>query len=269
MRTPRWPFVAVALLVLAAVALIGRQRQEAANLRATIVRQRAAARERAALMAENRRLAAHQVSVEELDRLRAERAAVSGLRAELDNLKRRAEAAAPVAAAAKMAAPVVESPLTQGAVPAAEWRNAGAATPAAAFETVLWSSAGGDLDTLGGLLTFDASTRAKAQSIFAWLPANLQRELATPERLMALLTAKDVPLGSAQITATYPLESETKLVTQLYNSSAPADSSLVAKSAMFVLRPDGDRWLLVVPGRVVDRYAAWLQTPPPVPGAGP
>jgi hypothetical protein len=262
MRTPRWPFVVIFALVATALASLGWQRHSAADLRMEITRRRAAAEEQTRLLAENRRLIATQISVEELDALRAERTVISGLRVDLDSIRRRAETAMRPTASANgitSAAKPVESPLTQGAVPAGQWRNAGAATPDAAFETALWAAAGGDIEALAAMLALDAAARTKTDELLARLPAQLRNELGTPERLIALLTAKDVPLGSARITGTFPLPSETKLVTQLIDADGQE------KSAMFSLQAEGGRWRLIVPTDVVEKYGAWLHAPPAAP----
>jgi hypothetical protein len=185
---------------------------------------------------------------------------VTGLIAEIEAMKRRAEtavrpSAAPVAGPAS--ARETTSAMKAGAIPARGWKNAGQTTPEAAFETALWASAGGDVDALTGLISLDAGARTKAQEIFARLPASLQQEMVTPERLVALLTARDVPLGSAQILGQYETPLETKLSAQLLD---PEGNS---KEVLFSLRQENEHWRLVVPGSAVEKYAAWLQTPAP------
>ena len=237
--------------------LLAWQRHAAVGLRAEIARQHTAVRERAQLLAEHEQLIKEQLSVEELDRLRAERTAVAGLRAEIEAMRHRVEA---MARAATPEPRLSRVSLADGVIPAAEWKNAGTATPDAALESVLWSAAGGDVEALAGLLRFDAEARAKAEGMFARLPPNLQNELGTPERLVALLTAKDVPLGAAQIVGTLPLPRETRLTTQLTGTDGKM------KTVVFSLGSDEGRWHLVVPGSVVEKYATLLPAPPVPPG---
>jgi hypothetical protein len=177
---------------------------------------------------------------------------------EIEAIKRRADATPRHATRPALAVgpDATASSLGEKAVPAHLWKNTGQATPAAAFETALWAAAGGDVDALSGLLWFDARAQASAEKIFATLPAGLQQELRTPDRLIALLTAKDVPLGSAQILVQYPTAEGTKIVAQLIDSAGKA------KESLFALRNEGTTWRLVVPADAVERYAVWLQASP-------
>jgi hypothetical protein len=253
MRT-RLPFFVVLTGAVALTgALLGWQRHTGTLLRARMAGQRSGQDERARLESEHKRLVAAQASPAELARLRAERAAVSSLVAEIEAVKRRAET---TTRSASLPAPeVTASSLEEKVVPARLWQRAGQATPAATFETALWAAAGGDVDTLAGLLAFDAGTRTKAEEIFATLPAGLQQELGSAERLVALLTAKDVPLGSAQILIQYPASTDMKMAAELIDPAGKA------KELLLTLRKDDAAWRLVVPVGAIERYAAWLQAP--------
>jgi hypothetical protein len=255
-----WPWIAIVALGAAGALVVGRQLRDGARMKAEIAAQRAAARERTALLAENRRLVAAQMPVEELDRLRAERAAVTGLRTNLDAVKRRAAESPPQSPPAEIKPR--ERSLTDGTLSAAEWRNAGAANPAAAFESVLWAAAHGEVGALADRLAFETGAEAKASAIFAQLPDALQRELGSPAQMIAVLTAKDVPLGSAQITGEVPSAGETKIVTQLTSTDGKQ------KSAEFRLRNANGTWQLVVSDDVVDRCAIFLGAPVAAPAPG-
>jgi hypothetical protein len=260
-RSKLWPFVVIVGLIGAAVVMLGWQRRIAERLRGEIATQHAMANERAWLLAEHQRLTAAQVKPEELQRLAVDRKAVTALLGEIEAMKGRAAAVAAAASGGKT--PVTSNlrrlSMESGPMPAALWRNAGQATPEAAFETALWAGAGGNVDSLTGLLSFDADARADAEGIFAKLPSALQQELATPERLIALLVAKDVPLGSAeiltQITPADPSAADTKLVANL------VDAEGKAKEVRLSLRVQDGSWRFVVSPRAVERYAALLETP--------
>ena len=251
-------YVAIIALVAVAAAVLGWQRQTAKDLRSEIARQRAQGKERARLSAEHQRLVAAQTTAEELERLLADRTAVAQLRKEIEAMQRRVEAvarAAPVRSAA-VAEPAQAAPsIKEASIAFHLWRNAGQATSDAAFETALWAAAGGEIEALADVLALDSDARGAAVAMFARLPDAMRKELATPERLIALLTAKDVPLGSAQIVGQFPTPVDTKVAAQLIDAEGKW------KPALFSMRVDGEKWRLVVPVTVVERYAAWLHAP--------
>jgi len=257
MRAPAKSFAVLAALVAVVLAVLGRQRNAAAGLRSEIARQGNQARELAQLQAENQRLAAGQPTAAQLETALAERAAVTQLRTELAAMQRRAAEATRAAPRPAATTPPAPTPLSlkQGVLGFQLWKNAGQATPDAAFETVLWAAAGGDIDTLAGLLAFDPEARNEAGALFGRLPEAVRREFATPERLVAVLTAKDVPLGSANITGEYPTPDDTKVAAQIFDAEGKH------KVATFSLRADGDHWRLVVPAQAVRNYSTWLRTP--------
>jgi len=185
------------------------------------------------------------------------------LQAELDSLRRRASESAAARRTERPERAPPTPPLSGNVLAHQLWQNLGAATPAAALETALWASAGGDIDALAGLLALDPAARTEAAALFAQLPANLRQEFVSPERLVAVLTAKDVPLGSATILGQYPSPTDTKVSAQIFDAEGNQ------KISLFSLRLEGDRWQLVVPGNAVKRYAAWLQAPPAVAQAKP
>ncbi len=248
--------VVIAVLVAGVLAVLGWHRRTTENLRAELDRQRAAfARQHADLRAEQQKqqLAAARERAEELDRLLAERAAVARLQAELATLRQRAHETAttgetrrPETARASLVGNVLAFSL---------WKNAGRATPEAVFETGLWAAVNGDIDTLTGLLVFDADARTEAAALYARLPEPLRQEFVSPERLIAVLAAKDVPLGSATILNQFPAPNETKVSAQIFDAAGQP------RMALLSLRPDAAGWRFVVPANAVKRYAAWLRPP--------
>ncbi|MFA6134871.1 MAG: hypothetical protein WC869_12720 [Phycisphaerae bacterium] len=246
-------FAILATLIMATIAVLGWQHRQSNGLREAIAQQRTLAREQADLQAENRRLVAAQMTEAELEDLVARRMAAEQLRTQLATMHRREEASTRAAAAdARTAVPSLKG----NSLAFQLWQNAGQASPDAAFQTTLWAAAAGDLDSLAGLLEFDAAARSAAAAAFDRLPGAVQNELGTPERLIALLTAMDVPLGRAAILREFPTPTDTKVAAQLIDAEGKS------KTAVFSLRTDGDRWRLVVPAEVVKKYAGWLQAPP-------
>lgn len=179
-------------------------------------------------------------------------AALARLRKEIAELEARAAARTRMAHAA--AANAADSSITEKMLPAAEWKNAGIATPTAALETALWAAAAGDVEALAGLLSMDPVVRTKANEMLMNLPVSLRQDYGTPERLIALLAAVDVPLGAAQIHDFKASDlSGTKLLAVL------RDTENKYRSANLTLRQEGEAWKIVVPATAVDRYAAMLK----------
>ncbi len=256
--------VILGVLIAGILALLGWHRRTTDALRAELDRQRASvARLQAARAAEQQeqQLAAVRARTEELDRLLAERTAVARLREELTALRQRAnETTSPPADRARTERPSI----VRNVLAFPLWQNAGRATPEAAFETGLWASVNGDIDTLTSLLVLDSEARNEAAALYARLPESLRQEFVSPERLIAVLAAKDVPLGSATILDLYPATNETKVSAQIFDAEGKH------KLALLSLRPDDAGWKFVVPTNAVKRYAAWLRAPavtPPPAGA--
>lgn len=256
MRTHLRFFVTIAALVVSVGIVLGWQRHRATELRGAIAWQRAQGEERDRLKAVNESLVAAQTTAAaEIDKVLAERAAVAQLRDQLAAMQSRAREAASAPRPAPPTPSPETPPLTGNVLAHHLWKNAGQATPAAAFETVLWASASGSIDTLATLLSFDADARTEANTLFSQLPESTKREFGSPEKLIAFLTAKDVPLGSATILNQFPSPTETKVLAQIFDAEGKP------KESLFSLQPDGDRWRLVVPRNAVKRYTTWLRAP--------
>lgn len=190
-----------------------------------------------------------------LARRRAEHEAWTNLAGEIATLRNRLEAKKPAAVASP--SPIQARSLKEASLTRGEWRNAGQENPAAAFETFLWAAASGEVEELAAGLELDDATRGKAAAIFNRLPPALQREVGTPGQLVALLTARDVPLGSAWIMGQFDMRpNETRVVAQL------ADPEGNKRDLLFTLREREGRWRLVVPPQVMTKYAAFLQGEP-------
>lgn len=201
--------------------------------------------------AENRRLASDLPDPMEMARLRAAHASVPHLRAEIATMRAQVELAARLARLAerfgdgdKVAAP--------------DWTNAGTATPRATLETVLWAAAGGDIDTFAKcLLLPEGRGRQRAISLLETLPANVREQYGTPERLVAFLAIKDVPIGTAQVVGWDDIRANTssaqaQVQVQL---SSPNDQP---KDVVLRFSQDGANWRLLVPDGAIAKYTAFL-----------
>ncbi len=231
------------------------QHHRKSALRDEIARERARAAVRAQLELEHQTLADAQPSPEELEAVLAERTAVAQLRAELESIRQRARTSAQ-SADRTLEPDAPPAPRLAGQVLAHRlWRNAGQSSPQAAFESVLWAAANGNIDALVPLLALDPEARIRADMLFNRLPSSLRDAFGSSTRLVAHLTAKDIPLGSATILNHYSSPEETKVTAQIFDAEGNN------KLALFSLRPDQEQWQLVVPGRIVQRYTDWLGAP--------
>ncbi|MBI4626610.1 MAG: hypothetical protein HY736_25750 [Verrucomicrobia bacterium] len=228
------------------------QQQATAQLRHELALAREEHREAARLRAERERATAAQGSAAELSALRADRAALGRLRSEIEMLKTRMDEIEQAPAADTIT--VTSPPATSELIPASTWENAGRATPKATLETALWAAVGGDIDVLADTISLDAGARAKAEAILAGLPAAARTHYASPEKLVALLTAKDVPEGASMrvVAQSGTATDEARLYVVLQGEKA-------TRGADLALRRHAGNWKLVVPESAVEKYGAMLK----------
>lgn len=234
-----WPWVGIGVLALAGGAALALQRQQTEQLRDELVLQRTENGELVRLRAERARLLAAQVPAAELAGLRADHATVARLRDEITALRGRAEAMERAAAA----------PPAPKLKPASEWKNLGRATPSAAMETALWAAAGGDLETLVRGLRFDEAARARTEAWFAQMPAEARGRYGSPERLLALLIARETPLGGMRVAQEIEQGPDDVALRVLLR---PVDGSV--KNTGFTLHREPDGWKFVVSAEAVERF---------------
>ena len=259
-RRRGWRALACVALALAAAALIARQRLALAALRVELGAARSEQEPIRRMQDEIAALAPMQVSDDELTRLRNDHAALSRLRAEVEALKKRTAGLKPQARPSEpvRTKPRAEPSITEDLMPANTWKNAGRATPVATMETVLWAAAGGDVDTLASLLVLDSPAKEKAERMLAGLPATEGRP-RSGEALIAMLTAKDVPLGSAKIAGLKADPADAKRMRVVVMLLPPESPDRKSKLSQFSLHADAGGWKIAVPAAVVDRYAAMLK----------
>jgi hypothetical protein len=253
MHTVKISWSVIGALILGFVWLLVAQRTTGKAMRSEIVRLSEEMREPARLVVENRRLRAAQVTTAELNALRADRAEVARLRDEIDTLRRSADQKA--SAVAKSAPKEYVPSILDGPLPPSAWRNAGASTPGAALETVLWAAAGGDTAVLAARLVFDAGVGAKAEALLAGLPEATRAQYGSPEQLIAALTAKDVPLWNTKIYDTKAEYEGARMMVAQWSDGEKRPSSV-----RLMLRQEGGEWRVVVPQSAVEKYAAALKS---------
>lgn len=249
------PAVVIGLLVGAAGWLLVLQKTEREKLRAELEQMRARQAKAGNLTAENQRLGAAAVSESEMARLRADHAALDRLRAEIEALRKQTEERKLAMAKAIAAGSLNYEPtMLDGPLPVKFWKEAGAATPGAALETVLWAAAGGNVEALANRLQLDPTARGKAETLLASLPESERVKYSSPEALIATLTTKDVPLGTARLFDTKADYGGNRLII-----ADMRDAEGKSRRARFAMHEDGGEWRIVVPASVVENYAAALK----------
>ena len=183
--------------------------------------------------------------------------ALSKLRSEVATLHQQVERAERLRAE-EQKAPSEHFALGQ-AMLASEWSDAGMATPQAALESVLWAGAGGDVPRLASMLGFipGSRTRQSAQGLLERLPEPMRAQYDSPEQLIAFLTIKDIPLGSAELRGNNALEGWSYPAAQLVMVLTAADGK--SKDVSLPFMNAGAGWKLVVTDAVIAKYAATLQ----------
>lgn len=142
--------------------------------------------------------------------------------------------------------------------PSTDWRNCGRSSPESAVETALWAASGGDLNTLKESLYLGDEARSKAEAILANLPDDARRQYASPEDLLALIVAGNVPLDSALIVARQQNEADD--VTEYVRLR---DSQGRTRQVFLSLRKGQDGWRLSVPANTLAPIAKVAADSPP------
>jgi hypothetical protein len=246
----------IGLLLAGGGFLVARQRIDAAQLQSECELLRGDMRELARLRAENQRLTLAAPTADKLAELRAGHAAVAALRAKNNELRAQIDAAERERAEKKSRPP---GRFQEGvAMPAKEWRNAGAGTPEAALETALWAAAGGDVEALARGISLAADARGPAHELLATVPDAMRAQFNTPEQLIAFLTIKDVPTGEAKVRTWHNANEYARIVEFALTGSDGRGKEV----RLIVMRPPGTAdWKLSVQASTVAKLAAALKDP--------
>lgn len=178
----------------------------------------------------------------------ADRLELAKLREEMNALKARAQEFARAAAVRP-----VESTEPMKLVLAADWRNAGRATPSSAAETLLWAATGGDVNVLAAALQLEGSARTKAEELYARMPEATRAEYGSADKLMALFIAKDAAeIGAMQVLTENVRGDDALVRIRLQNAEGKT------KEEGFPMRRAADGWRLIVPDKAVEKYARTL-----------
>lgn len=183
----------------------------------------------------------------DLARLREELAALKASTDQLNKFAQQAQAAA----ALKQAEANAPAKLT----PVTELKNAGQTTPESAVETVIWAAAAGDVDALAGAIAFNAAARAKADAWFASLSEATRRQYGSPEKVAALMIAKDAAaLSGLQVIGQRELNPN-----EVGVRIRVADDQGRTKDDNWLMHRSNAGWQLMLPEGAVEKFARQLR----------
>ena len=177
---------------------------------------------------------------------------LSGLREEIAALRKSTQDLTRLASAASLKQSLeAESAAPVNLTSVNELKNAGKATPQAAAETLFWAAVGGDIDVLANSLAFTPAARAKADAWFATLSANTRQQYGSPEKVVALMIAKDAAgLSGVQVLGQRELSADAIGVRMRF---AAADGK--TKDDNFMMQRSADGWRLMFPETALQKYA--------------
>jgi len=139
-------------------------------------------------------------------------------------------------------------------IPAGALKNAGQATPEASTQTALWAAVSGDVDALAATLMFTPTARAKADEWFAGMTAGAQQQYGSPEKVIALMIAKDAEaLSGMQVLGQKEIGPDNVGVRVRI-----AGTDGKTKDDTLFLHRSADGWKMVLPDATVEKFARQL-----------
>ena len=256
MKTPGLRFVLLIVFIATVAAVLIERQIRLDRLRDEATRVRPAEGLLVSLNAENARLEAGRTPDAQLESLRTDHANIARLRNEVAAVQRSLDARTQPEDLREQASSRPYPTLLDHELSREQWRNAGRDTPAATVETMLWAAAGGDVEHIGDTLALTTEAREKANALLASLPADIREGYANAENFIAMLTAKQAPMGSAAVVAEVPYPEGTILVTNFKDFYGNAHVVALA------LRTDGNGWRIDVPPSAIERYASVIRADP-------
>lgn len=257
-RTMVWVGIGLGALILAVV--VGWQRDRALKLAA----------ERDLLIGRQLRLAGKsgrqpRGADEELARLRRQHEEVQSARESLARVEQalaraKGQPAPPINLREN---PVPTEPMLGPMLKSTEWRDAGAMTPQAALESLVWAATSGETGRLSELLAIDEAGRKQLAEAFGLLSEEARASYGTPEQMLATLLAVQVPQDLSAIGSVSTLNlSNGDIVLRTRTERGGA----IARDASLVFRLANGHWQLVVPREVaIGALTSALKTAAPGP----
>ena len=172
------------------------------------------------------------------------------LREEVNDLRAR------TAALARLSVRAADSSPALNLLPSGAWKNAGRATPSAAAETMMWATDSGNVDALAASITLDQAAREKAEAILARMSDSVRATYDTPEKLVALLLARETDIRAMQVLGESSAGDDA-----LVNMRLMKDDGKTKEEGM-QFRRTADGWRANITGKAVDKMGKKLSDPP-------
>ena len=190
-------------------------------------------------------------SAESRSALASDKTELARLREEVNELRAR------TAALARLSIRAAESSLPPlNLMPSSSWKNAGRSTPASAAETFFWATDSGNVEVLAGAITLDQAAREKAEAILARMPDSVRVTYDTPEKLVALLLARESDIRAMQVLGENSSGDEALVNLRMLKDDGKT------KDEGLQFRRSSDGWRMNVTGKVVDKMGKKLTDQP-------
>lgn len=218
---------------------------------------------------------------QEIARLRSQSVQIEEIKHENTKLRNRlADSEAVRIAAQNPPAAVSQSPATQTdastitpktpdiekeLVRVEDFKNVGALTPAAAFQTMIWASIAGDDDTLASLISLDPESIKLGEEYLQKMPPATRQRFKSTQHLIGLYVADEIVrnASAAQIVKT---NSKTHSQAELITKTTTATRQKPRQSSLPFVQVNG-RWCFPVNHSLVEQTLKRLQSSDPLSGS--
>ena len=247
--------IAGAIVVVGVATPLILQQQSNARLRVEIESLRQQAQTLDQLRQENEGRLALKDDTDELQRLREEHVELLRLRGQAAMFRQREQELARaqtelrrLQSAVSVPRNAAQSSPAESLKPAAEWSNAGLATPVSAFETWNWAKSKGDPDALAATLVLDEQAKAQAEGLLASLPEELRAKYGTAEKMMAVMQMNTKPIIAARVVSQDAIDADRVVIhTQWQYSDGQVGQN------DWSLHRDTDGWRVIISAGLVEK----------------
>lgn len=144
-----------------------------------------------------------------------------------------------------------------------DWQYRGTETPAHALESLLYTSATGDTDSLKSILLMDDETREFASALFDLVPPDLKSNIGDVDQFVAMMTTDAVPLKEYRIPGVF--KNDDPLTATIVLQAPKSGSEEITPFVNLTARRKSKTspWQIIVPTEAIERYHQKLFGPLP------
>ena len=147
---------------------------------------------------------------------------------------------------------LAESPSIQF-TPSADWKNVGNASPADAFQTLLWASLNRDTNALIKSLVWDTTAKAKLDALFAAAPEAVRQKFGSVDGLI-FENLNNTPMAGFRVVSVSTQGDEATLLEEhQYEGGRVRQNS-------FTLHRQDDGWRIVLDENRLEKLGAYLSS---------